>query len=136
MKTLFSLLIFISIGYSAEAQSLVGNWKKISHMITYDGQTFDSYAALLSQRPCAAKIVYRITSDGNYRLDASASDCDESYKNIQQRLYAKNKWRLEGNKLSLSASNFAVSQDYTISFSGDKMIWKQGADVITYQKLP
>jgi hypothetical protein len=137
MKTLILLLAIFTIAGSVWAQSPVGNWWVISHTSSYGGQPFDSHKALLSQRPCAAKIVYRLTADGNYRLDASTSGCDESYVNIQQKLYSKTKWKLEGNKILTSATNFVVSQMYTISFKGDKMSWtSEQGDVITFQKLP
>lgn len=136
MNQLFIVLMLFSV--SLFAQNPVGNWKKISHVGKFQGTTFDSHKALLSQRPCASKIVYRITADKNYRLDASTSGCDESYKDIQQRLWSKTKWRLQGNKFSTGTADFAVSNDYTISFSGDKMIWKalDSDDVITFVRLP
>lgn len=134
MKKLMFLLM-LSCTSTLYAQSPVGNWKIVSHLGTFEGKTFDSHVALLTHRPCAAKIVYRITEDGNYRLDASASGCDEAYKNIQQRLWAKTKWKLNGNKISTSATNFAVSNDYTVSFSGNRMTWKNEYDVIIYQRL-
>lgn len=118
------------------AQSPVGNWKKVSHIGSYEGKTFDSHTALLTQRPCAAKIIYRITADGNYRLDASGSGCDESYINIQQKLYSKTTWKLNGDKLFVGGKE-GIGHTYTVSFPGNKMIWKsEHGDVITYQKLP
>ena len=137
MKNLICIIItFIAINHSF-AQSPVGKWKKISHVSTYEGQTFDSHVALLSQRPCASKIVYEINADATYGLNASESGCDEKYVNIQQRLYSKTKWKVEGNKITISTTNFAVGQTYTLSFSGNKMIWvgTDGQGTITYQKL-
>ncbi|MCE7042034.1 lipocalin family protein [Dyadobacter sp. CY312] len=135
MKTLIlALLTSFTISISS-AQSPVGNWKLISHLATFEGKTFDSHTALLTQRPCAARIVYRITDDGNYRLDASASACDESYVNIQQRLYSKTKWKLDGNKLFIGGKE-GIGHTYSITFSGNKMVWKsEYGDVITYQKI-
>jgi hypothetical protein len=137
MKKLIFALLVAAVSEAAQAQDPVGNWRVISHIGSYGGETFDSHKALLTQRPCAAKIVYRITADGNYRLDASASGCDASYTDIQQRLYAKTKWKLEGEYLLTSATNFAVSQRYQVRFSGDEMSWKHDSgDVIVYQRLP
>lgn len=131
-----TLSLVICLSMFSNAQSPIGSWKKISHLATYQGDTFDSHKALLTQRPCASGIIYRITADGNYRLDASASGCDADYVNIQQKLYAKNKWKMEGDRISLSATGFAVSQTYTVTFSGNKMTWKsEYGDVITYQRL-
>lgn len=128
------LLFLVNI---CNGQSPVGKWKKISHTSTYEGQKMDTHAALLKIRPCAAEIVYEINTDGTYRLNAAASGCDESYKNIQQKLYSKTKWKVEGNTIMISATNFAVGQSYTISFSGNRMTWvgldNQGT--IVYQKI-
>ena len=137
MKNLIGLIVSMLVVNTCYAQSLVGKWKMISHVSTYEGQTFDSHKALLSQRPCASKIVYEVNEDATYRLNASESGCDEKYKNIQQKLYSKTKWRVEGGKITISATNFAVGQTYTLSFSGNKMIWvgTDGQGIITYQKL-
>lgn len=137
MKTVFLFLLTFSMVFLSQAQSPVGKWKIISHTIVFDGQKMDMHAALLSQRPCAAKIVYEINANGVYRLNAASSGCDESYRKIQEKLYSKTKWKLEGNKLSVSATNFAVSQSYTVVFSGNRMTWTgtDGQGVIVYQKL-
>lgn len=138
MKTRISFLLALFIWSSCDAQSPVGKWKKISHISSYEGQTFDSHKALLTQRPCAAKFVYEINADATFRLNASNSGCDEKFINIQEKLYSETKWKVEGNKITISTlSNFAVGQTYIISFSGNKMIWKgtDGQGTITYQKL-
>lgn len=135
MNNLSFLLLILSCSNSTYGQSPVGNWKMVSHMATHDGKTFDAHAALLSQRPCASKIVYRITPDGNYRLDASDSGCDEQYTAIQQRLYSKTLWKLDGTKLFIGGKE-GIGNTYTVTFSGNKMIWKsEYGDVITYRKL-
>ena len=135
MKTMKFAIPLLFLAFASIAQSPVGNWKMISHLATYDGKTFDSHAALLTQRPCAAKIIYRITADGNYRLDASASGCDEKYVNIQQRLYSKNVWKLNADKIFIGGKE-GIGNTYTVTFAGNKMIWKsEYGDVITYQKL-
>lgn len=137
MKILIVFLGGMFAFFTSLAQSPVGKWKKISHVSTYDGQTFDSHKALLQQRPCAAKIVWEINADGSFRLNAANSGCDENYKKFQEKLYAKNKWKLEGKKFTISATDFAIGQSYTIVFSGDKMIMKgtEGQGTIIYQKL-
>ena len=130
------IIIFFTINY-CNAQSSIGKWKQISYVSTYEGQTFDSHAALLTQRPCAAKIIYEVNADGTYRLNAADSGCDEKYVNIQQRLYSKTKWRVEGGKITISTTDFAVGQTYVLRFSGNKMIWigTEGQGIITYQRL-
>ena len=100
------------------------------------GSTFDSHAALLQQRPCAAKVRYNVNADGSYRLDASASDCDEKYKSIQQKLYSKTKWKLEGNKIMIADTNFAVGQTYSVTVSGNRMTWvgTDGQGTLVFQR--
>jgi hypothetical protein len=136
MRILIFGLMLLASSLTLQAQSPVGVWKMISHMVEYGGEKMDSHASLLAQRPCAAKIVYEIKADGNFRLNASASTCDEKYRNIQEKLYAQTKWKLENGIFSTSSTNFAVGQSYKISFSGDKMTWigTEGQGVIVYQK--
>jgi Lipocalin-like domain len=141
------LLVSSLIGFAAvflplaahaagSAVNVVGSWKLMSHSATYAGSTFDSQAALLQQRPCAAKIRYNVNADGTYRLDASSSDCDEKYKSIQEKLYAKTMWKLEGNRITTSATNFAVGQSYTVTVSGNQMTWigTDGQGTLVFQR--
>lgn len=132
-----SCFLAVNAAYAAGLSSdVVGAWKVVSHTVTMDGQTFDAQAALLQQRPCASKILYKVNADGTYRLDASASGCDDKYKAIQEKLYAKTKWKLEGNKITTSASNFAVGQTYTVSVSGNRMTWigTDGQGTLVFQR--
>ena len=138
MKKIPFLLLLMTIATAAFAQSLVGRWKKISHVSSYEGKTFDSHKALLAQRPCAANVVWEINAVNSYRLNAAASGCDESYKKVQEKLYSKTMWRVQGNKITISTlKDFAVGQTYTISISGNKMTWvgTEGQGTIIYQKL-
>ena len=137
MKTLIISIILFGSSSFVKAQNPVGKWKMVSHTSEYEGQKMDSHAALLTQRPCAAKIVYEVNADGTFRLNAAASGCDEKYINIQQKLYSKTKWKLEGNKIMTSATNFEVGQSYIVAFSGNQMVWTgtEGQGVIVYQKL-
>lgn len=120
---------------STYAQSPVGKWKRISYTIVFDGKKIDTHAALLAQRPCAANIVYEINADGTWRLNAANSGCDERYIKTQQKLYGQTKWKLEGNKITVSASNFAVGQTHTVSFAGNKMTCANKDETIVYQRL-
>lgn len=132
------LSAFILLAFTSFAQSpVVGRWKKISHISEFQGQKMDSHAALLTQRPCADKVVYAINADGTFRLEAQNSGCDEQYIKIQEKLYSKTQWKVDGNKISTSATNFKVSQDYIFTVEGKTMTWKgtNGQGVIVYQKL-
>lgn len=130
-------LVGASATYAADLSiEVVGSWQLISHTVTFDGATMDSQAALLQQRPCAAKIRYNVNADSTYRLDASASDCDEKYKSIQQKLYSKTKWKVEGGKITTSATNFAIGQTYAVSVSGNRMTWvgTDGQGTLVFQR--
>jgi Lipocalin-like domain len=138
MKEISFLLLLLIIACVASSQNPVGRWKKISEVSSYGGQTFDSYKALLTQRPCAADIVWEINADQTFRLNASASGCAESYKKMQEKLYSKTNWRVQGNKITISTlKDFAVGQTYIMSILGNKMTWvgTEGQGTITYQKL-
>lgn len=135
MKAIF-LAAAVLFAINVNAQSPVGKWKKISHVSTYDGQTFDSHKALLQSRPCAAKIVWEINADGTFRQNLDASGCDDSYKKVQAKMYSKSLWKLTGNKLFIGGKE-GVGQNYTISFSGNKLVMtgSEGQGIITYQRL-
>ena len=42
---------------------------------------------------------------------------------------------LKDKLIQLSATNFSITQDYTITFSGNKMVWKNEWDTITYVRI-
>lgn len=127
-------MLFITF---AKAQSPVGKWKVVSHIIIFDGKKMDMHAALLKQRPCAANVYYEINADGTYRLNTAASGCDESYRKIQEKLWSKTKWKLDGNKFTTSATNFEVGQSYTVVFKANQLVMTgtDGQGVVTYQRL-
>jgi hypothetical protein len=139
MKSLFFLFCAVLLSlHTIAAQSPVGRWKVVSHNSVFEGETFDSHAALLQQRPCAAKIFYEINADASFRLNAAASGCDDRYIKIQEKLYSKTQWKVEGNKIMTSSSNFAVGQTYTFTIKGNTMTWTgtEGQGVIVYERLP
>jgi hypothetical protein len=129
-------LCLSSAAFAGLQEEVVGQWKLVSHTSTFEGQEFDSQAALLQQRPCAADIVYEVNADQSFRLNASASSCDERYKKNQQRLYAETKWKLDGNQITTSSTNFAVGQTYTVTVKGNRMTWvgTEGQGTLVYQK--
>jgi len=133
---LLSVLCLSSAAFAGLPEEVVGQWKLVSHTSTFQGQEFDSHAALLQQRPCAADIVYEVNADKSFRLNASASSCDERYKKVQQGLYAKTMWKLDGNQITTSSTNFAVGQTYTITVKGNRMTWigTDGQGTLVYQK--
>jgi hypothetical protein len=137
MRNLCGWILWMAVASSALAQpTVVGNWKRISHTIEHGGQKVETLSALLQQRPCAAKILFRIGADGNFRLDASQSGCDDRYRKIQEKLYSQTRWRVQGDRITTSATDFAVGQTYVFSLHGDKMTWTgtEGQGVIVYQR--
>jgi len=124
------------VALAGPADDVVGRWKLISHTVNAAGQFFDSQAALLQQRPCAAAIIYAIDADQSFRLDASASACDEKYKKTQERLYAKTKWRMAGDRITTSSTDFAVGQTYTVTLAGQRMTWvgTEGQGTMVFEK--
>ena len=137
MQKLLLVALLLAATLTGYAQSPVGHWKVLSHIIDFDGQKIDMHDALLKQRPCASKIFYEINEDKTYRLNAASSGCEERYKSIQEKLYSKTQWKLEGTVFTTSATNFEAGQSYTISFSGNKMTWMgtDGQGTIVYEKL-
>jgi hypothetical protein len=137
MQKLLILLSFTASVFGVHAQSPIGNWKVVSHTVEFDGQKMDTHAALLEQKPCAAKVVYQINEDATFRLKATDSGCDERYIQIQEKLYSKTKWKMESGVLMTSATNFEVGQSYKVSFSGDTMTWvgTDGQGTIVYKKI-
>jgi hypothetical protein len=138
MKNLITVTAPLLIFCFCAAQSPVGKWKVLSHISTYQGQTFDSQKALLQQRPCAAKIFYEINADGTYRLNAASSGCDEKYKSIQEKLWSKTNWQLKGDIFTTSTlKDFSAGQSYKMTIDGNKMTWvgTDGQGTIVYQKL-
>jgi hypothetical protein len=136
-KILMLLLITIAVN-TALCQNPIGKWKVVSHVNSYEGQTFDSHKALLQQRPCAANVFYEINADATYRLNAANSGCDDKYKKIQEKLYSKTMWRVSNGKITISTQkDFSVGQTYNITISGNKMTWvgTDGQGIIVYQKL-
>ncbi len=132
----FFVFLFISI-YSY-TQNPVGKWKVISHISEFQGEKFDSHQALLSQRPCAAKIMYVIDTDGTFRLNASQSQCDEKYTKIQEKLYSESVWTVSGKFITIGNKKApSVGQKYTFTVTGNKMVWTgtEGQGTITYQKI-
>lgn len=129
------VLAIVSITY-CYAQNPVGKWKKISHVSTYDGQTFDSHKALLQSKPCTAKIVWEINEDGTFRQNLTETGCDESYVKIQTKMYSKQTWKLTGNKLFIGGKE-GVGHTYVLTFAGNKMTMTgtDGEGAITYQRL-
>lgn len=64
-----------------------------------------------------------VNADGTYRLNASASDCDEKYQSSQEKLYPATQWKVAGNTITTWATHFAVGQTCSVAISGNRMTW-------------
>ena len=137
MKKIILTTVLTIITTYLFAQNPIGKWKIVSHISEYEGQKFDSHKALLTSKPCAAKIIIELNADASYRLNASNSGCEERYKKFQEKLYSKTNWQVKNGVITLSTlKDFAVGQSYKISISGSKMTWVgiDGQGTIVYQK--
>lgn len=131
-------IIFLTFSIISYTQNPVGKWKVISHVSEFQGEKFDSHKALLTQRPCAAKIMYVIHKDGTFRLDASQSQCDEKFSKIQEKIYSESVWTVSGNMITIGNKKApSVGQKYSFTITGNKMVWTgtDGQGTIIYQKL-
>lgn len=133
MKHLLLCLTALCLVSFVQAASPVGKWKRIANTVTHEGKKLDMHAALLQQRPCAADIVYEFAESG--KVVFSAPTCDEPYRKVQEKLWSKTKWKLDGDKILTSSTNFAVANTYKVAFSGNKMTWSDENGEIVYQKL-
>jgi hypothetical protein len=116
--------------------SVVGRWQVVTHTIDFQGTKTEMHAALLAQRPCVAKVVSELTADGRLVVDFTDSGCDPSYQRAQERLNGKMKWRIDGDRITTSTTNFAAGQTYRFSVAGDRMTWTgtEGQGVIVYRR--
>ncbi|MBK8546037.1 MAG: lipocalin family protein [Saprospiraceae bacterium] len=138
MLKFISFIFILFFSFKSFTQNPIGKWKVISEINEWQGEKFDSHKALLSQRPCAAKIFYVIHTDGTYRLDDSQSNCEEKYKKIQEKLYSETVWTVTGNVITIGNKKApSVGQKYTFTLTGNKMVWTgtEGQGTITYQKI-
>lgn len=131
------LLLFVGLAGPALAQTaVVGQWKRISHTVEHQGRPIDSHAALLQQRPCTANIVYEFKANGELRLDASQSGCEDKYRRMQERLYSETRWKVQGDRITTFTATPEAGQTYVLRVSGDRMTWTgtAGQGVIVYQR--
>ncbi len=129
--------ISMSVGACAGlADDVIGQWKRTSYTSVFQGQQMDSHAALVQARPCVANIYYEVNADKTFRLNTSTSGCDEKYIKAQERLHSKEKWKLDGNTIMISSTNFAVGQSYTVTVKGNQMTWigTEGQGTVVYQR--
>jgi len=133
MKTIIITLVFGLATLQAISQNIVGRWKCIAKLVTYEGKQLDMHAALVKSRPCTANTIYEYLAGGDFKLIITG--CDEQYMNAQQKIFGKTKWKMEGGKLLTSVTKFALSNVYTVSFNGNKMTLTGESGTDIYQRV-
>ena len=115
------------------AQNMVGKWKCIATYSSFDNKKTNMQAALHQSRPCTKNTVFDFQSNGKIVRNYSA--CDAKYIETQNKFWKDQKWKLNGNNLKTSVTDFSLFNEYTITFSGNKMTWTNKDETIVYQKL-
>jgi len=132
MKTITTLFLLFYTNIF-HAQTIVGKWKCIANYSSFDNKQTNMEEALHQSKPCTKNTIYEFLSDG--KIKRIYSGCDEKYVTTQDKLWKKQQWKLEGNNIKTSVTNFMVFREYTLTFSGNKMTWTNKDETIIYQKL-
>lgn len=115
------------------AQNIVGKWKCIATYSSFDNKKTNMQAALHQLRPCTKNTVFDFQSNGKIVRNYSA--CDAKYIETQNKFWKDQKWKLDGNNLKTSVTNFSIYNEYTVTFEDNKMTWTNKDETIVYQKL-
>lgn len=135
LKVLISGCLLLVSGITLPAQNALGKWKLISETTIFDGKAIDMHKSLVQGKPRVDNIIYEFTEDGNARLIASNSGCDAEYIRIQEKLWSKMKWKVLGDTIKTSTTNFAIANNYILSFKSSTMIWNdEYGGTMIYQK--
>ncbi len=132
MKTITSLLLLFCTSI-LHAQTVEGKWKCIASYSSFDNKQTNMEDALHQSRPCTKNTIYEFQADG--KIKRIYSGCDEIYVATQDKLWKKQQWKLEGENIKTSVTNFMVFKKYTLTFSGNKMTWTNKEETIIYEKL-
>ena len=126
LHILLLALAFVSIAAFADAQAIVGSWRKTDETLTKEnGKTVSTLKMLVKNIPCFASIVYRFSGDG--KMSEQAKDCTITLqKQIASQLRSSH-WKMVGNKVIIDAAD-ATSPvkhaEYQIEFVGsNEMRW-------------
>ncbi len=131
-KLFFILCCFLSTHFIA-AQPIVGKWKCVANYSSFDNKKTNMEAALHQSRPCTKNTIYDFQSDG--KVVRTYLDCDQKYVETQNKIWKKQQWKLEGNTLKISVTNFSICTKYNLTFSVNKMTWTNNEETIVYEKL-
>ncbi|HUM52768.1 MAG TPA: lipocalin family protein [Chitinophagales bacterium] len=132
MKNIF--IIFSLLFYSnAFTQNIIGKWKCIATYSSFDNKKTNMISGLHQSRPCTKNTVFDFKADG--KIVRIYSGCDTKYVEMQNKLWKKQQWKVEGSNLKTSVTDFSIFNEYIISFSSNKMTWTNNDETIIYQKL-
>ena len=120
---LFLCILFLLASYTGLCLGITGSWKKTSQsIITVDGKKTDSYKQLIKMQPCYANMVFTFSPGG--KMSQTADGCSEAIKKMVSSGAAKGRWKVTGNKLTITVTDNSVPPAvYEISFSGNTMTW-------------
>ncbi|UFH53771.1 lipocalin family protein [Spirosoma sp. KNUC1025] len=125
MKTSFLiLLIALVFTYaSAQAQNVVGTWKRTAMLTTEtNGKTTDELPELTKTMPCTADITYTFLADGTMRTDVPDA-CGPMKKTIE-KMNKVGRWSATGNRLKIVVPDKSLpDSDYALSVTGTTMTW-------------
>jgi hypothetical protein len=119
-------LVFVSTVAFANAQGVVGSWKKKDEVLTKEnGKTSNTFKMMIKNMPCFANIVYTFSAGG--KMSEQAKDCAIPLQKQITGQTEKSRWKMTGDKLIIDVSDATspVKQaEYQIEFVGkDEMIW-------------
>jgi Lipocalin-like domain len=129
MKNLSTLTfgLFLLAGLipqQADAQSIVGKWKRTGLVIVNTSGVKQDVDKMMRQAmPCMKDIVYTFMSNGTLVTDATT--CAATQRKLIESMNAKSRWSMTGNKITASVTDKSVPPSvHTVSFSGNSMTWQ------------
>ena len=119
-------MILSGVAAIANAQSIVGSWKKTDEVLTKEnGRTSNSFNMLVKNMPCFANIVYIFSAGG--KMDEQAKDCAPFLQKQVASQIKNSRWAMSGKKLIMDVadkSSPVQHAEYEVEFIGqNEMIW-------------
>jgi Lipocalin-like domain len=121
--TLGLFLLAGLVSQQADAQTIVGKWKRTSLvMVNASGVKEDVDKMMRQAMPCMKDITYTFMPNGTLITDANT--CPATQRKLIESMNAKSRWALTGNKITASVTDKSVPPSvHTVSFSGNSMTW-------------
>lgn len=80
------------------------------------------------------KIDGDMTTTYNFKSDGTYTELVETSGDYAISMGDEGTYKLDGNELTLTSSDFEIDYSYNISFDGNDMIWDNGKTTVTYTK--